>query len=72
MLQVRLDEKRDGSFKRRMMPKDRGPADAKCAFERVVHVVSSMVLDDSSYPASSKPISEKKSLHVINFERAKP
>ena len=54
------------------MPKDRGPADAKRAFERVIHVVSSMVLDDLSYPARSKPITEKKSLNKINLERVKP
>ena len=71
MLQVRLDGKRDVSFKREMMPKDRGLADAKRAFERVVHVVSVMVLYDLSYPAHSKPISGKKSLHVINFARVK-
>ena len=53
MLQVRLDEKGDASFRREMMSKDRGPADAKCAFERVVHVVSSKVLDDTSYRAHS-------------------
>ena len=72
MLQVRLDEKGDASFKREMMPKNRGPADAQCAFERVVHVVSLMVLDDLSFPARSKPITEKKSLNKINLERAKP
>ena len=71
MLQVRLIEKRDASFRRGMMPKGRGPADAKRAFERVVHVVFVIMLDDLSYSPHSEPIREKKSLHVINFARAK-